>query len=167
MENSHLPTTEEARKALAAVIGADGQTLLGAIAAAADQPWLQEVPAVKTLQQVWAGQYIEVNGPVSWREVTDLPSPADLMASPYAPEARYSTKREVEWVGSKGQLTETCETGAPHLMVNVETTPATPPDDPMVQRVQASLEPRDLLPTDPRVDNGYTDSQVLVESQRR
>ena len=62
VENYQLPKTEEARKALAAVIGADGQTLLRAIAAAVEQPWLQEVPAIKTLQQVWAEQYIEVNG---------------------------------------------------------------------------------------------------------
>ena len=166
VENYHLPKTEEARKALAAVIGADGQTLLRAIAAAADQPWLQEVPAVKMLQQVWAEQYIEVNGRLSWREVKDMPSPAELIASPYDPEARYSTKREVEWVGYKVHLTETCGTDTPHLIVNVETTPATTPDDNMLKRVHASLEPRDLLPDEHLVDKGYTDSQVLVESQR-
>jgi transposase len=166
VENSHLPKTEEARKALAAIIGADGQTLLHAIDTAVEQPWLQEVPAVKTLQQVWAEQYIEVNGRLSWREVKDMPSPAELVASPYDPEARYSTKREIEWVGYKVHLTETCETDTPHLIVNVETTPATTPDDHMVKRVHASLEPRDLLPTEHLVDKGYTDSQVLVESQR-
>jgi transposase len=164
VENYHLPKTEEARKALAAVVGADGQMLLRAIAAAADQPWLQEVPAVKTLQRVWAEQYIEVNGRLSWREVKDMPSPADLIASPYDPEARYSTKREVEWVGYKVHLTETCETDTPDLVVNVETTPATTPDDHMIKRVHASLEPRDLLPAEHIVDKGYTDSQVLVES---
>jgi transposase len=84
VENYHLPKTEEARRALAVVLGADGQTLLRAIAAAVDQPWLREVPAVKTLQQVWAEQFIEVNGRLSWREVKDMPSPAELIASPYA-----------------------------------------------------------------------------------
>jgi transposase len=166
VENYHLPKTDEARKALAAVIGADGQTLLHAIEAAVDQPWLQEVPAVKTLRQVWAEQYIEVNGKLGWREVKDMPSPAELIPSPYDPEARYSTKREVEWVGYKVHLTETCETDMPHLIVNVETTPATTPDDHMVKRVHASLEPRGLLPAEHLVDKGYTDSQVLVESQR-
>jgi len=83
------------------------------MAAAADQPWWQEVPAVTTLQQVWAEQYIEVNGRLSWREVKDLPSPAERLASLYDPEARYSTKRAVEWVGSKVHLTETCETDTP------------------------------------------------------
>jgi transposase len=166
VENYHLPRSEEARKALAAIIGADGQTLLRAIAAAVDQPWLQEVPAVKTLRQVWAEQYIEVNGRLRWREVKDMPSPAELIASPYDPEARSSTKREVEWVGYKVHLTETCETDTPHVIVNVETTAATTPDDRMVTRVHASLGPRDLLPAEHLVDKGYTDSQVLVESQR-
>jgi transposase len=166
VENYYLPKMDTARKALAVVIGADGQTLLHAIAAAADQPWLQAVPAVKTLQQVWAEQYIEVNGRLSWREVKDIPSPAGLIASPYDPEARYSTKREVEWVGYKVHLTETCETDTPHMIVNVETTAATTPDDHMVKRVHASLEPRDLLPAEHLVDKGYTDSQALVESQR-
>ena len=63
-----------------------------------------------------------------------MPSPAELIASPYDPEARYSTKREVEWVGYKVHLTETCETETPHLIVNVETTPATTPDDHMVKQ---------------------------------
>jgi len=43
---------------------------------------------------------MEVNGTLSWREVKDMPSPAELIASPYDPEARYSTKRAVEWIGS-------------------------------------------------------------------
>ena len=59
-----------------------------------------------------------------------MPSPAALLASPYEPEARYSTKREVEWIGSKVHFTETCEPETPHVIVNVETTPATTPDDP-------------------------------------
>jgi transposase len=166
VENYHLPKTDEARKALAAVIGADGQTLLHAIDAAVDQPWLQEVPAVKTLRRVWAEQYSEVNGQLGWREVQDMPSPALLIPSPYDPEARYSTKREVEWVGYKVHVTETCDAETPHLIVNVETTPATTPDDHMVKCVHTSLEQRGLLPAEHLVDKGYTDAQVLVESQR-
>jgi transposase len=81
-------------------------------------------------------------------------------------EARYSTKREIEWVGYKVHVTETCEAETPHLIVNVETTPATTPDDHMVRCVHTSLEQRALLPAEHLVDKGYTDSQVLVESQR-
>src|SRR5262247_2239008 len=142
------------------------QGLLQAIDAASEQPWLQEIPAVQILRRVWAEQYVEVNGTLSWRESKDMPSPATLIASPYDPEARYSTKREVEWVGYKVHLTETCDPATPHLIVNVETTPATTPDDQMIATVHASLEPRGLLPAEHLVDKGYTDSQVLVDSQR-
>ena len=87
VENSQMPKTDTARQALAAVIGADGQVLLHAIDAAVEQPWLREIPAVQTLRRVWAEQYVEVDGTLSWREVKDMPSPAELIASPYDPEA--------------------------------------------------------------------------------
>jgi transposase len=166
IENYQMPKTDAARKALAAVIGTDGQRLLQAIDAASEQPWLQEVPAVQLLRRVWAEQYVEVEGRPHWREVKDMPSPAELIASPYDAEARYSTKRAVEWIGYKVHLTETCDPATPHLIVNVETTPATTPDDHMLAPIHASLEPRGLLPAEHLVDKGYTDSQVLVDSQR-
>src|SRR5262245_14352911 len=118
VENYQMPKTDAARKALAAVIGADGQVLLQALDAASALPWLRELPAVQTLRRVWAEQYVEVHGTLSWREVKDMPSPAELIASPYDPEARYSTKRAVEWIGYKVHLTETCDPATPHLIVN-------------------------------------------------
>src|SRR5512135_2075747 len=54
----------------------------------------------------------------------------------------------------------------PHLIVNVETTPATTPDDNMIKEVHESLKQRDLLPGEHLVDKGYTDAHVLVASQR-
>jgi transposase len=95
-----------------------------------------------------------------------MPSPAELIASPYDPEARYSNKRSMEWIGYKVHLTETCDETRPHLIVHVETTPATTPDDNMIQDVHQSLDKRDLLPSEHLVDKGYTDSHVLVDSQR-
>jgi transposase len=93
-----------------------------------------------------------------------MPSPAGLISSPYDVEARYSTKRDVEWVGYKVHLTETCDADRPHLIVNVETTPATTPDDNMIEVVHESEKKRDLLPGEHLVDKGYTDSKVLVAS---
>jgi len=62
--------------------------LLQAMDAAIEQPLVGEVPAVQTLRRVWAAQYVEVHGTLTWREVKDMPSPAELIASPYDPEAR-------------------------------------------------------------------------------
>lgn len=69
-------------------------------------------------------------------------------------------------MGYKVQLTETCDAERPHLVVNVETTPAATPDDHMVEVVHASLQKRDLLPSEHLVDKGYTDSAVLIQSKR-
>lgn len=166
IENYHLPKTDAARQALAALIGTDGRWLLEAIDAATEHGWLGKVPAVQTLRRVWAEQYIEVEGALVWRPVQDMPSPAELIASPYDPEVRYSTKRSVEWVGYKVHLTETCDPATPHLIVNVETTPATTPDDHMVAVVHASLAQRNRLPAEHLVDKGYTSAQVLLDSAR-
>src|SRR4051794_31514557 len=69
------------------------------------------------------------------------------------------------WVGYKVHLTETCDVDAPHVIVNVETTAATTPDDNMLAVIHKSLESRDLLPAEHLVDKGYTDSRVLVDSR--
>src|SRR5512142_3509826 len=122
VENYHLPKTDPARQELAQLIAADGETLLAAIDAATDQPWLAQIPAVVTLRRVWAEQYTGAPGQLRWRAVKDMPSPAGLISSPYDTEARYSTKHGREWVGYNVHLTETCDVGTPHLIVNVETT---------------------------------------------
>ena len=165
VENYRLPKTDTARQDLAAAIGTDGSTLLRAIDQATNQPWLAQIPAVQVLRQVWAEQYVEQDGQVRWREVKEMPAPATVISSPYDTEARYSTKRDSSWVGYKVHFTETCDAGAPYLIVNVETTPATTPDDNMVAVIHKSLESRDLLPAEHLVDKGYTDSRVLVDSR--
>jgi transposase len=169
VENYRLPKTEAARLALATEVGADGQQLLAALDAATDRPELARLPMVQALRQVWAAQYVVEEGRMRLGSAAELPSSAEQVCSPYDPEARYSTKRDVAWIGYKAQLTETCDPACegPHLITNVETTPATTPDDNMVAVVHASLERRGLLPGEHLVDKGYTDSRVLVDSPRR
>ena len=167
VENYALPKSEATRQELASVIASDGEELLGAIDAATDQPMLAQVAAVLTLRRLWAEQYTGTPGELRWREVTEMPAPAGLLSSPYDTEARYSTKRDVNWLGYKVHLTETCDEQQPHLIVNVETTPATTPDDNMLKQVHDSLKVRDLLPAEHLVDKGYTDAHVLVDSQRQ
>ena len=168
VENYRLPKTETARQDLAATIGADGQHLLGAIDAATAQPELALLPMVQVLRQVWAMQYITEDGRMRLGSAAELPPSAEQVCSPYDPEARYSNKRDVTWVGYKVQVTETCDPACagPHVITNVETTPATTPDDNMVAVVHRSLEKRGLLPGEHLVDKGYTDSHVLVDSQQ-
>jgi transposase len=173
VENYRLPKTEAARLALAAEIGADGQRLLVALDAATGQPEVTRLPMIQVLRQVWAAQYIEETedeaGRLRWRTAEEMPPAAEQVCSPYDPDARYSTKRETSWVGYKVQLTETCDLACegPHVITNVETTPATTPDDNMAAVVHQSLERRGLLPGEHLVDKGYTDSHMLVDGPRR
>jgi transposase len=166
VEHDDLPKTEAALQQLALVIGEDGQRLLQAIDRATDQPWLAQVPAMITLRRVWSEQYSEEHGQLRWREVKEMPAAADQLTALDDTDARDSTKRHLEWIGYKVHFTETCDAKTPHLMVHVETTPATTPDDHMGAVVHASLKPRHLLPSEHLVDKGYTDSPILVESQR-
>jgi transposase len=167
VENYRLPKIETARLELATAIGADGRQLLAMVDAAVEQPWLKQLPAIHVLRELWEAQYIEEEGQLRWRTLKEMPAAAEQISSPYDPDARYSTKRDVSWVGYKVHLTETCDPETPHVITNVETTPATTPDDNMVSVVHASLENSELLPSEHLVDKGYTDSHALVESQRR
>jgi transposase len=116
---------------------------------------------------VWEEQFIEdADGLPRFREVKDVPTPAGLITSPYDLEARYSTKRGNSWVGYKVHLTESCDADVPRLITNVETTPATTPDDNMVEVVHRSLKCRNLLPSEHLVDKGYTDAKVLGSSKQ-
>jgi hypothetical protein len=111
VENYRLPKTEAARSALAAEIGADGQRLLDAVDAAADRPGLAALPKVAILHQVWAAQYVtEENGRMRLGEAAELPPSAEQICSPYDPDARYSTKREADWVGHTAHTIRTQST---------------------------------------------------------
>jgi transposase len=145
----------------------DGERLLHAIEGSTARVQLEELDAVIVLRRVWEKQFVaDDNGQLRFRSIDEMPSPAELITSPYDPEARYSTKRGSSWVGYKVHLTESCDEGAPRLITNVESTPATTPDDNMIEIVHRSLERRNLLPSEHLVDKGYTDAKVLVVSQR-
>ena len=167
VENYLLPKSDTARLELATAIGADGSQLLAAVDAAVEQPWLAQLPAIQVLRQVWETQYVPEEGQLRWRTVKEMPPAAEQICSPYDPDARYSTKRDISWVGYRAHFSETCDPEAPHVITNVETTPATTPDDNMLTVVHQSLEKSALLPSEHLVDKGYTDSHVLVDSQQR
>lgn len=167
IENFNLPKTDAARDQLATVIGLDGRRLLRAVSISDARAELAELGAVHLLERVWDEQFVDDDdGQPRFRNGDEMPPPAGLITSPYDPEARYSTKRGSSWVGYKVHFTESCDTEAPRLITNIETTPATTPDDNMVEVVHRSLRRRDLLPSEHLVDKGYTDAKVLVASQR-
>jgi transposase len=162
-----LPTGAKARDALIQQVGADGQTLLVALAAADAPVGLRQRPAVAVLQQVWEQQYVREGEQLRLRRPEELAPAAQLIASPHDPEARCGKKRETVWVGYKAQFTESCEAGQPRLITDVQTLPAPTPDQEGLPPTQAALAERGLLPATQLVDAGYTEGAALRHSQEQ
>ncbi len=163
-EQYRLPKTAAGRQELAIAIGQDGYVLLEAAYAAAAPAAVRQHPAIDVLRQVWVQNYYSQEGQCVWREAEGRPPGALLIQSPYDPQVRYSTKRELEWKGYKVHLTETCEAEPPHFITHVLTTPASQPDDAVTAQVHADLADQGLLPSEHYLDAGYTDAQLLADS---
>jgi transposase len=84
---------------------------------------------------------------------------AEVLASPDNPDARYSAKRGIAWVGYKVHLTDTCDEGQPAVMTQVITTPATTPDGVIGPAIHQDLATRDLLPGTHLLDGRYVDAE--------
>ncbi len=170
IEQFRLPKAEAAREAWTVTVGADGYRLLTAIFEPTTPAAVREEPAVETLRQVWLHQYYRCTVPgaelIRLRATSEQPPSAQIISSPYDPEARYKTKRDTRWVGYTVHLTETCDDETPNLITQVTTPPATTDDHVMLPPIQADLAARDLLPSEHYVDRGYVDAEALADSTR-
>lgn len=198
-EERRLPQVDAQREVLAVHLGTDGFRLLTALWEASSgsaSPALQQLPEVVTLLHVWRQQFTREPDPaaaadasaadasaadaspecparlrVGWRRSGSLPPSALQIHSPYDPEARYSQKPGVEWVGYKEHVTETCEptpeVTQPLLITDVQTTAATQPDLELLPHIQAALARRQLLPDTQYLDAGYTEATAVVASAAR
>jgi transposase len=99
IQEYRLPESRAERQALAETIGADGFSLLAALADPATPAWMREVPALEILRRVWIQQFYAPAGPVQWRSTDDLPPATLLIQSPHDVEARFGIKRTTTWTG--------------------------------------------------------------------
>ncbi len=164
-EDYRLPHGREARAAYAETVGADGQRLLEALTAPTAPEQLGELPAVDLLRRVWRAEFTAVEGRLRLRDPKDLPAATEQVESPYEPEARYATKRDLHWVGYKVHLTETCDAALPHLLTQVETTVAPASDIHQLAAIHAGLAQSALLPGEHLVDAGYVRARNLAEAR--
>lgn len=95
-----------------------------------------------------------------------MPPSSLFLSSPYGTDAHYAKKRSTSWIGYKVHLTETCDEGAPHLITQVETTPAATADSDATASIHRALAGKGLLPSVHLVDTGYTGADLLVASRR-
>jgi transposase len=165
VEMSRLPKGETERQCLAETMGADGHALLAAVYDPAAPVGLCDLPAVQTLRLTWVRQFLIEEGRVRLRQPADTP-PASLNGyTPYDTDARFGKKRDITWIGYKAHLSETCDPGEPHVIVNVLTTPAPMTDMEVTALVHQSLASRNLLPTTHFVDAAYVDAGLLTASR--
>lgn len=165
MENFRFPKEKSKQEELADQIGRDGWYLLQLMFEEKSMPWLTEIPAVEVLRRVWVQQFRIQDGQLRWRPNDDIPPASKLISSPYDPEARMSIKRSTMWTGYKVHLTETCDEDTPHLILHVETTPATTQDIEMTEVIHQGLEGKQLLPGEHFMDTGYVDGDHIVSAQ--
>jgi transposase len=164
-EEYRLPSSREKRYELGEQIGRDGMALWERLAETPTLKLLRNLPALEVFRLVWLQQYQWEEGKLCWRQKGNLPPAAQMISTPYDKEARYSTKRQISWVGYKVHLTEICDDESPHLIVNVETDIATASDYDATPIIHNHLKERDLLPAEHLVDAGYPSSDHLVSSQ--
>ncbi len=160
-----FPLVVKNARELAAMIGDDGRTLLTLIDAPSSPNWLREVPALLILRRVWIQQFYAHETLARWRKATDLPPGRLLVCTPYDPDARFSKKRATIWTGYKVHVTESCDGDTPHLVTDVQTTPATTSDFEMIPRIQAMLAQHETLPREHFVDAGYVTTSHLITSR--
>jgi len=166
-ECNQKPKTKEEIDASAEEIGRDGSVLLERIWSEESPIYLRVLPAVETLRQCWVSQFWTDCGVLHWRHAGNLPPSRSRIDSPYDLDAHYGVKRTTEWVGYKVHFTETCSSGVPHLITNVDTAAAYAPDAAHVAGGQEELAKRDLLPGRQFVDGSYVGSQIALESRKK
>jgi transposase len=167
VEDFHIPKEATKFRSMIEQVGRDGFDLMKWVREADAPIWLREIPAVETLRLVWIQQFSVEEGKVLHRSNDNTPPASLLIVSPYDREARMSVKRDTEWTGDKVHLTETCDADRPHLIVNVETTPAPKQDMEMTDVIHQDLENKQLLPSEHFMDTGYVDGEHLVTSEKR
>lgn len=62
-------------------------------------------------------------------------------------------------------VTETCDEDMPHVITQVETTPATTADAMVVEPIHTKLTAKDVLPSEHMVDSGYVSGEHILHSQ--
>jgi transposase len=161
IEGYRLSKEEKEQERLALQIGKDGRQLLTWVYEEGS-PEIQQNEAVEILRRVWVQEYYQQDENISWRDPGNTPPSELRIDSPYDPEARYSEKRGQGWVGYKVHLTETCEEDTPHIIVQVETTPAPQPDFEAIPPIHEDLAAKNLLPGEHLIDQGYMNIRHVV-----
>ncbi len=174
VEEARLPRSGPKRDAYVAQVGADGFRLLDALSAPDAPPAAANLPAVAVLRRVWDRHFERLDedlGPgapsnVRLRAVQGR-GPGDRIESPYDVDARFRAKSGTDWTGYMVHLTETCDAGAPRLLLHADTTPANVHEAMRTEPIHAALAAKGLVPAEHLVDAAYVSAEHLVAARER
>ena len=93
--------------------------------------------------------------------------PDDRIEYPYDAEARYRSKSSMNWTGYMVYLTETCDAGAPQLVLHADTTPANVHEAMRVKAIHAALAAKGLVPSEHLVASAYISADHLIRAQEQ
>ena len=127
--------------------------------------WLQELPAIQTLSEVWKHQYRCEQEQVTRLTPKEMPPVGEWIRSPYDTEVRYGKKRSFEWIGYKVHLSEYCGDDLPHLITQFETVSAIEQDHHALVPIQADLAAKGFLPEQQLVAAGYISAKRILHSR--
>ena len=123
----------------------------------------------RVLRRVWARHFERASGssdPGAPAQVRLRPvqgrGPGDRIESPYDTDARFRDKSGTGWTGYMVHLTETCDQGAPRLIVHADTTPANVHEAMRTAAIHEALAAKGLTPAEHLADAGYVSAEHLV-----
>ena len=170
IEDMRVPEVGPKRDAFVGQVGADGFRLLDVLAGADAPPAAAALPAVDTLRRVWGRHFDRgkdgQDGGARLRPVQGR-GPGDRLESPYDTEARFRTKANTTWTGYMVHFTETCDAGAPRLVVHADTTPANVHDALRTAPIHAYLAAKNLAPSEHLVDSAYVSADHLISAREK
>jgi transposase len=174
IEEGRLPGTGPKRKAYVAQVGADGFLLLDALDQADAPSAAAALPEVGVLRRVWARHFERAGGnsdPGAPAQVRLRPvqgrGPGDRIESPYDTDVRFRAKSGTGWTGYMVHLTETCDQGAPRLVVHADTTPANVHEAMRTAAIHGALTVKGLAPAEHLADAGYVSAEHLVRAREQ
>ncbi len=178
VEDMRLPDTPPKREAYAAQVGTDGFALLDALDRMGAPANAAVLPEVAVLRRVWARHFerdkAEADGggsagepagsQVRMRPVQGR-GPANRVESPYDIDARFRSKRAIQWASYMVHLTETCDADMPRLVVHADTTPANMHEAERTAAIHDALAAKSLAPSEHLVDSAYVSAGHLVTAR--
>ena len=174
VEDMRLPESGPKRDAYFVQVGADGFLLIDILDGADVPPDAAALPAVAVLRRVWTRHFERAQGDPNGStpqgvqlRALQARGPGERVESPYDTEARFRTKRDMNWIGYMAHFTETCDKGAPHLVVHTDTTPANVHEAMRTEPIHAALVAKNLTPAEHLVDAAYVSAGHLLGARER